>query len=105
MHFNKHIFLAMIVAAAGMSSAASADESTSRALFFMAQAQYAAQSQMGYAPVAESDDDGCCAYGASDTLTTRYTGINQQIAQLAAAIQAPVTPIVRSPADLARGAY
>jgi hypothetical protein len=104
MHFSKHIFLTLSVAAAGMSGTASADESTSRALFFMAQAQHAAQSQLGYAEVPESKGDNCCAWGAM-SMVGRHAEIGQQISQLAAAIKAPVTPVELSPADIARGAY
>ena len=104
MHFSEHIFPVAVLVTAALGGAASADESTSRALFFMAQAQHAAQSQVGYAALPQSDDDACCASGAMNSLA-RYGQIGDQIARLSAAMQSPKKPIVLSPADLARGAY
>jgi len=104
MFFSNRILMATAAVSAALTCGASAKDATSRALFFMTQAEYSAKSQLGYAPAADSDDAACCYPGAANNLA-RFSQIDHQISQLAAALHAPVAPIELSPADLARGAY
>jgi hypothetical protein len=96
--------LAGATAFAAIGGVARSDDSTLRAESLRSQAAFAAQSQSGYAPIAEIDDVACCC-PAGVTSVERHSQIDQQIRQLAETLRAPVSPTELSPADLARGAY
>lgn len=83
--------------------AAGADDSNAAASARI-QATIAAQSMLGYAPVAEPHGSACCCL--SGAVTGYATGnLQQQIAALSAAMNQSPKPATLSPAMLAEGAY
>lgn len=86
------------------SSSAGADDATAHANAHRVRAAVAAQSMLGYAPVATSDQAGCCCPSASGS-GLAYSTLNQQIAALSAALKETPQPAKLSAASLAEGAY
>jgi hypothetical protein len=84
--------------------AAGADDSNAAASAQRIQATIAAQSMLGYAPVAEPHGSACCC--SNGAVTGYATGnLQQQIAALSAAMKQSPKPATLSPAMLAEGAY
>ena len=87
-----------------LASSAGADDATAHANSHRIQAAIAAQSMLGYAPVATPDQAGCCCPSASGS-GLAYSTLTQQIAALSAALKETPQPAKLSAAMVAEGAY
>lgn len=87
-----------------LSGSAGADDATANANSYRIQAVIAAQSMLGYAPIATLDQAACCCPPASGS-GLAYSALNEQIAALSAALKETPQPAKLSAAMLAEGAY
>jgi hypothetical protein len=87
-----------------LSDAANADDANAAANAQRIQTTIAAQSMLGYPPVADAGEDNCCCLNTAAAGYASAT-LQQQIASLSAALKQTPEPAKLSPAQLAEGAY